>query len=276
MTAEKFEKRVAIERKKPQRKPIGLALKEAHSSLLQIAILTSAVDTLVVYLLGLLVCLLFTLPNWYAVVPAFAYAIIHTRGNLQQVSFAKIEERVPALKERLTTVADNWKDDNPVIDQLNAEVLLMMKEIRTSYFLDFGRLSRELLVMLVVSFIIIGSSAFNVKFLDIGDAVKEIRDFRPGEYDINEELLEYEEGTNLSEILGEKSINELGKQQLDLQLNPLKSDVVIGKIRDPEERSFREVPPREILAQSDSSYQDDIPKQYQKIVKTYFNEITKT
>jgi len=264
-------------KKRPQRKPIGQALKEAHSALLQIALLTSAVDTLVVYLISLLICLFFTLPNWYAVVPAFAYAIIHTKGNLAQVSFQKIEEKFPEFNEQLITVADNWKEDNPVVEQLNLEVLQKMKNIRTSYFLDFGRLSRELIVMLVVSFIIIGSSAFNVKFLDIGETVKELREFRPaGDYDINEELLEYEEGTNLSEILGEKSINELGKQQLDLQLNPLKSDIVIGKVRDPEDRSFREVPPRDILAQSDSSYEDDIPKEYQKIVKTYFKEITKS
>ena len=76
---------------------------------------------------GLLVCLFFTLPNWYAVVPAFAYAIIHTRGNLAQVSFQKIEEKFPEFNEQLITVADNWKDDNPVVEQLNAEVLQKMK-----------------------------------------------------------------------------------------------------------------------------------------------------
>lgn len=256
---------------------MGQALREAHMALLQIALLTSAVDTLVVYLLGLLGCLLFTLPNWYAVIPAFGYAIIHTKGNLDRVSFKSIEEKVPQLKEQLITVADNWKDDNPVVEQLNAEVLQKMKEIRTSYFLDFGRLSRELIVMLVVSFVIIGSAAFNVKFLDLEKTVNDLREFRPGgDYDINEDLLEFEEGTNLSDILGEKSITELGKQQLDLQLNPLKSDVIIGKVRDPEERNFREVPPREIVAQSDASFGDEIPKEYQKIVKTYFKEITKS
>lgn len=131
--------------------------------------------------------------------------------------------------------------------------------------------------MAIVSFVIIGSSAFNVKFLDFNKAIKEIKEFKPfEEYDINQELLEFEESQNLSEILGEKSIAELGRQQLDLEINPIMSDVDIGKVRPPEERSFREVPPPEIRATTDVSFEDNIPKQYQRIVKTYFKEITKS
>ena len=80
----------------------------------------------------------------------------------------------------------------------------------------------------------------------------------------------------LGSILGEESVTELGRQQLDLQINPIMSDVDIGKVRDPEKRSFREVPPPEIRATSDVSYEEDIPKEYQRIVKTYFKEITKS
>ena len=53
------------------------------------------------------------------------------------------------------------------------------------------------------------------------------------------------------------------------------SDVNIGKVNDPTERTFNEVPPPQIKASSDSSFEEDIPKQYQRIVKTYFKEITK-
>ncbi len=258
-------------------KPISLALKEVRKSVFQIVLFNSMIDALVVYILLLLGCTLLTLPAWYALVPAFAYAFIHTYGNLKEVNFSKIEEKVPALKEQLITVADNWKENNEIIEALNQEVLQKMKEIRTSYFLNFGKLSREIAVMAVVSFIIIGSAAFNVDFLDLKETLKELKNFKPfQEYDINEELLEFEESQNLSEILGEKSITELGQQQLDLEINPLMSDVDIGKIRPPEERQFREVAPPEIKATSDVSFEEQIPKQYQRIVKTYFKEITKS
>jgi len=61
-----------------------------------------------------------------------------------------------------------------------------------------------------------------------------------------------------------------------LQINPLKSDVDIGKVYDPEERRVREVPPPDIRATADVSFEEQIPKQYQRIVKTYFKEITKS
>ncbi len=253
------------------------ALREARTAILQIVLLNSFIDALVMFMLLLLACTLLTLPNWYALVGALVYAVVHTHGNLKDVSFAKIEEKVPELSEQLITVADNVKMQNDIIDALNAEVLEKMKSIRTSYFLDFGRLTREVAVMAVISFIIIGSAAFNVEFLDLKSAVQELKDFRPhGPYDINEELLEFEESTNLSEILGEKSITELGQQQLDLQINPINSDVVIGTVNDPESKNFRDVPPREIRAAADVSFEDEIPKQYQRIVKTYFKEITRT
>jgi len=258
-------------------KPIAKALREAKTAILRLVILNSFIDTLVVYMLLLLGCTLLTLPRWYALVPALAYSIIHTYGNFKDVNFARIEDKVPELKEQLITVADNLKMENEIIEDLNKEVLKKMKDIRTSYFVDFGKLTREIAVMAVVSFIIIGSAAFNVQFLDLKATIDEIRDFKPfEEYTINQELLEYEESQNLSDILGEKSITELGQQQLDLQINPLKSDVNIGTVHDPEDRNFREVPPSEIRAAADVSFEEDIPKQYQRIVKTYFKEITRT
>jgi len=258
-------------------KPIGLALKEAKRSILQVVLFSSLMDTLVVFMLLMLVCLLLTLPIGYALILALAYAIVHTRGNLKDVNFASIEEKVPALKEQLITVADNWKEQNEIVEALNQEVLQKMREIRTSSFLGFGKLTREIVVMAVVAFIIISTSAFNVEFLDFKETVKELRAFKPfQEYDVNTDLLEMEESQNLSEILGEKSITELGQKQLDLELNPLLSDVDIGKVNPPEERSFRDVPPPEIKATSDVSFEENIPKQYQRIVKTYFKEITRS
>lgn len=255
-------------------KPIGLALKEAKKSVLQLALFQSAFDTLVMFLLMLLACLLLSLPKWYAFVPTMIYAIIHTAGNLKDVSFSAIEDKYPQLKEQLITVADNWSEQNEIVEALNQEVLQKMKEIRTSSFLNFGKLSREIIVMALVSILIIGLAGFNVKLIDLRDTLKQMRNFNP-EYTVNEELLEYEESQNLDEILGEKNIEELGKQQIDLQINPLMSDVDIGKVNAPEDLSFREVPPTEIRGSSDSSYEEEIPKEYQRMVKKYFKEITR-
>lgn len=258
-------------------KPIARALKEARVAFLQIVLFNSIIDSLVMFLIMVFICLLMALPVWWAVIPGIVYAIVHTRGNLAEIDFKSIEKKYPQLEEQLITVADNLRASNEIIEELNAEVLQKMKEIRTSSFLNFGKLTRELSVMAIISFVIIGMSAFNVQFLDLQQTIVDLKDFRPlKQYDINEELLEFEESQNLSEILGEKKIQELGEQQLNLQLNPVMSDIDIGKIHDPQERQFKEVPPSEIRAITDTSFEEDIPKQYQRIVKTYFKEITKS
>src|SRR3989344_6527958 len=189
---------------KKQVKPIGIALREAKESILHLVLFHSAIDTLVMVLLMLLGCLLLSLPKWYALIPTAVYSIIHTYGNLSDVGFHSIEAKYPQLKEQLITVADNWKEQNEIVDALNQDVLQMMKEIRTSSFLNFGKLGREIVVMAVVSFVIIGLAGFNVKFIDLKDTVKQIRDFSAvDDYKLDNELLQYEESQNLSEILGE-------------------------------------------------------------------------
>lgn len=257
-------------------KPIARALREARKAVLQVVLFNSFIDILVVLVLLLLVCTLFTLPMWWALVATLAYAVVHTYGNVREVSFSKIEEKAPLLKEQLITVADNWQEDNAIVSALNEEVLRKMKHIETSSFLDYGKLTRELTVLAVVSFILIGAAAFNVEFLSAKELVEDLQNLRKGPYEVDEALLEIEESQNLSEILGEEKITELGQQQLDLEIHPLKSDVDIGKVNDPEERNFREVPPPEIRASSDVSFEENIPKEYQRIVKTYFKEITRS
>ena len=100
-------------------KPIVKALREARSAILQIALFNSVIDSLVMYLILALGCVLLALPAWWALVPAFAYALVHTRANLNEIDFKFIEKKFPNLEEQLITVADNVKETNEIIDELN-------------------------------------------------------------------------------------------------------------------------------------------------------------
>ena len=50
----------------------------------------------------------------------------------------------------------------------------------------------------------------------------------------------------------------------------------IGTAKPPKSREFRSSLPEEIRASTDVSFQESIPKGYQRIVKSYFSEIAKT
>lgn len=259
-------------------RPIAQALRELKNTVMEVTVSTCWLDCLIVFMLCMLVLKLVSVGWYWSFIPMIVYSLFHVRRNLRKASsFAYIEEKVPELKEKISTVADNLSRDNPVIAELNHDVLAGMHLIRTSYFFSFSRLTRELLTLVILAFLVTGVSAYGVKFVDFNKVVDEIGDLRvfKGQYDVNEELLEYEE--NLSEdIYGNKSVAILGNEELKLQINPVLSDVDISKIEDPRERTFRSSVPKEISAQTDASFEDSIPKDYQKIVKNYFKDITKT
>lgn len=260
-------------------KPIQQAIREIRLTLLQINILTWILDTLVVFLVSNLAFYLLMLHWTYAFIPTAIYAAVHAYNTRTNVTLRHVEEKVPELKEQLITAADNVDKDYEIVEYLNKDVLKGMKQTMTSYFLSFGKLSRELFLLFIISFLIIGASAYNVRFLDTHKAIQEIKDFagkRTGEYDVNEMLLQYDEGDpDEDNIYGEKSIALLGNEQMLLELNPVKSDADISKVKEPEHRKFRSTIPTEIAASTDASFEESIPQGYQKIVKSYFREISK-
>lgn len=256
-------------------KPIELALNEVKSALKQMVLFNSVMDSLAVFLISVLVFILITLPWYYAFVPFGLYAGLHTYRAFKGIAYKQVEDKVPQLREMLRTAADNVGKENEITNSLHADVVHMMKLVRTSYFLNFGRLTRELLMMGVVAFLIIGVSAYNVRLVSISDLAAKAASFGGfKQYELGAEELILEENAT-DDIYGNKSVAELGSEELNLQINPVLSDVAIGKTKPPEKKEFQEVPPKEIAGTTDTTYQETIPKGYQKIVKSYFREIAK-
>lgn len=260
-------------------KAIIAALKETKSAVTQIAVFTSLIDTLVVFLTSILALILTALPWWPALIIAIAYGSIRTARMVKRYQNpALVEEKVPELSEQLTTVADNLDKENLLVLSLQQDVLHKMRAIKTSYFLSFGRLARELITLTVTAILIITAAAYQVQFLDVKNMLKDLGELGEGPkgpYELAGEGLEFIE--NISEdIYGNKSIAELGADELQLQLTPVLSDIDIGKVKPPEEREFTSTMPTEIKATTDVSFQETIPKGYQRIVKSYFREIAKT
>lgn len=260
-------------------KPIIAALAEVRSAVTQITLFTTLLDTLVVFLICTLALILVVLPWWYALVPTVIYGVLHVvRTVKKHQNLAYVEEKVPELEEQLITVADNTDKENAIVESLQQDVLRGMRAIKTSYFLSFGRLVRELITLAVVSILIITASAHHIAFLDFRETLKDLQNLGKGPqgpYELTGEGLEFVE--NLSEdIYGNKSIAELGNDELQLQLTPVLSDIDIGRTKPPQSREFSSSLPEEIKATTDVSFQESIPKGYQRIVKSYFREIAKT
>jgi hypothetical protein len=260
-------------------KPIIAALNEVRSAVTQITLFTCLLDTLVVFLISALVLILVSLPWWYALFVAVVYGALHVWRNLtRHRNLRYVEEKVPELEEQLITVADTTDRENAIVQSLQQDVLQNMRAVKTSYFLSFGRLTRELITLAVISILIITASAHHIHFLNFDDLLKDLKNLGngpTGPYELGNGSLEFLE--NVSEdIYGNKSIAELGNDELQLQLSPVLSDIDIGKTKPPESKEFTSTMPKEISASTDVSFQESIPKGYQRIVKSYFSEISKT
>lgn len=261
------------------KKQVTSALREIGTALWQLTLFSAVMDCLIVFAISFLALSLLSFP-WYAsLLTLIVYGGVHTYRAVTMLKFNVVEDKVPILRERLSTVADNLNKDNEITASLNDEVLKLMKDVKTSYFLSFGRLTRELAVLAILSFLIIGTSAYNVRLYDYNNALDAIsttvQSFKDYQLQGGQEEI-FQETNDSKDIFGNKSIAKLGTKQLDLQINPSMSDVDITKQGQKRQQDFRDVPPKEISATTEKSYGETIPKGYQKIVKSYFKEITKT
>ena len=249
------------------------ALNELRKTVLSIIVLHKIMDSLVVFMIFVLTFRLVKI-NWlYSFIPFGLYGIIHIFSGIKNTNLEQIEKKVPLLKEQLRTVADNTEKDNEITRSLNEDVIKKMKEIKNSYFIKFGSLTSRVFMLILTSFLIIFVSAQNVFFLDANNFIHKISTGR-GNYAV-EDLLGYHENKSLDDILGNKSVAELGYEKIDLKIDQVQSEVDISKIKDPEDKAFKSTKAKDIGGSQDSSYQESIPKNYQKIVQNYFKEITK-
>lgn len=231
-------------------------------------------DSLVVLLIFVLLFRLIKVFWPYAFIPFGLYLLVHVWSGMKRTTLEHIENKVPSLKEKLRTAADNMDKDNEITRSLAEDVVKAMKEIKSSYFIKFGSLTSRVLMLIITSFILIFASAQNVFFVDAGDIFSKVRSGQGG-YEILEDLLGYQENKSLESIMGNKSIAELGYEKIDLKIDPVESDVDISKIRDPEDKAFKSSSAREIGGSQDESYEEKYSKNYQKIVQNYFKEIAK-
>ncbi len=222
-------------------------------------------------------------------IPFGIYFIWHTRKLLRLLGYADVERRVPQLREALRTAADSLEKENEVVRSLHQEVLDKMKLVQTSAFVGFGKMTRQLVVAALLCFMIISVSALNIHLLDANALLDKAGVLTSGGFKDGLSTLfgkmSNKEGNKMmerevtlldeSELYGNKSVIELGSEELNLELSAEMSGIKIGDVRDAESKKFNDQAPNEIQASTDSAFTEDIPKEYQGIVRDYFKSIPK-
>ena len=73
---------------------------------------------------------------------------------------------------------------------------------------------------------------------------------------------------------GDQSLASLGDEQLEVEIKPSTLELKIGKVNKAEKKDFEEVFPSEITLAPSVTYEENIPKERQEIVKEYFKGIS--
>jgi len=248
---------------------IVAAIAEVRRIVLSMLLVDIYLDSLLVFMLGLLLTTIIGISWWCAALISVVYLVWHARYAFNTFSFGFVEERVPELQEMLRTAADHIHEHNQVIDELFAEVIVKLKSVRTSYFLEFGDLSKQILSVTIIAFAVIAVASFNVRF---GDLKGSFSDGLFGKYKITD--LDPLAKGNEKDLYGDtESLADLGNQQLSLEITPLSSQVDRDKIQDIPPAKFQNMYPDSVGAQVTDTYAEQIPRKYQSIVKTYFKTI---
>lgn len=251
------------------------ALSELRRTVLVVILAQRIVDALVVFSLSFLATVVTAIAWFWAFIPTVLYLLIHMYSGVKEAKLVEVEAKVPEMEMQLRTVADNQNKENSVVKELQDEVLKRMRKVHTSTFVQFGRMGARVFSLILLSMATIFVSASNIQFIDLPKTIEHVRLAGQPQYDINGSLLNLDE--NDSEyIYGNKSVAELGYEELNLQISPVLSEIEIGQVEDPEKKQFVESQGKVGKAQkTGGSYEEsEKVKENYKLVQKYFTRIS--
>ena len=233
------------------------------------AILNATIFFLIVYLLLSLVNL-FPIS---ALIPAIIYFAMRLYANSKKDKRIIVESKYGPLKEKLRTAADNIMEENPVVNELEEEVVQDLKHVGLSSFIQTKRVSYKIFVTIVLSFAIVFATTLNLYIVDLTDFLINVPDLlekidpRRADNTFIGEINESED------IYGDSKLAVLGEKQIDIKIQPVNYEVNIREEGDVEQKQFDEIFPREVNIEQASAFEEKIPEEQQELIKNYFNKL---
>ncbi|MCH8003936.1 MAG: hypothetical protein IH934_04880 [Nanoarchaeota archaeon] len=233
------------------------------------SILNAAIFFLVVYFLLSLVNLFPIL----AIIPTIIYFVMRLYTNSKIDKRKIVESKYGPLKEKLRTAADNVKKENPVVNELEEEVMYDLKQVGLSSFIQTKQVYYKIFATIILSFAIVAATTLDLYIVDLGLFISNlpeiIDNINPRKSD-NVLLGEINES---DDIYGKSKLAILGNQQIDIRITPVNYEVNVREEGDVEQKQFDEIFPKEIAVDQASAFEEKIPEEEQELVKSYFNKL---
>ena len=219
---------------------------EVKLEMIKVVLINTFLDSLMVFFLVYFVISFFNIKFLYALlIPLAATLIFFFVSNIVRVGRLRlkaVEEANPQVKEMLRTAHDNVDNENPMTAALFAELKHKMKSVSTGNMLESKKIITRIISAVVLVFLIIFVSSFNLNLDKIDIPFEKIRFMVPTTDDRGREEGEITDLVfNETDVLyGEASIAKLGNDEIDLNMNPSMSEIDFNEISEAEKEDLRE------------------------------------
>ena len=248
------------------------AVKEINRTLNFITVfdilLNSAIFFLVVYFLLSLVNLF----PMFAIVPVVVYFVLRLAVKSRRDKRKMVESKYEPLKEKLRTAVDNIREENPVVNELEDDVMHDLKHVGLSSFIQTKQVMLKIFSVIILSFAIVFATEMGFYIVDLNEFLSNVPDFLDGisRRADNVMLGEINESQG---IYGKSKLAVLGNEEIDIRIKPTNYEVNVREEGDVEQKQFDEIFPREVAVEQASAFEEKIPEEQQELVKSYFNKL---
>jgi len=226
-------------------KPIKALFNEVKIEMLKVALINTFLDAIMVFFISYLVISFFNIKFLYSLlIPGaitFIFFFVSLVLRINKLKLKNMEDANPQVKEMLRTAHDNMNEDNIMTMALFEELKGKMKTASSGNLLESKKIITRIVSVVVIVFLIISVSAFNINLKKINIPFDKLRFMMPGDKNGHTEGNITDLVFNETEVVyGDASIAKLGSEKIDLNMNPSMSEIDFNKISETENQELRE------------------------------------
>ncbi len=239
------------------------------------------VRSLIIFLVSLLVIATLGLAWWFALFPALLCFIILHHLDSGKNPYKVIESKYPELADKLSAGKDTLDEEHNVFAaDLHQELRRELKNVTITSFIDAERLRKDFLFLTLLALTIVIIAPFNPVLFSLNFDPSDIAALF-GDSELFDGLIrdkgsgggDGSGGAVNEDIFGDKKIAILGDQDLNVRLALGEDSFDFSNLKKPQKFEFKAVYPDEIGATGSSSFEENIPKEQQEIVKNYYKKL---
>lgn len=248
-------------------------IREINRTLNFLIIFETILNTVIFFLVVYFLLSLVNLFPISALIPAVIYFAMRLYANSKKDKRKIVESKYEPLKEKLRTAADNINEDNPVVNELEEEVVHDLKHVGLSSFIQTKKVSYKIFTVIFLSFAIVFATTLDLYIVDLTKFLSNVPDMlenlnlRRADNTLLGEINESED------IYGESKLAVLGEEQITIKIKPVNYEVNVREEGDVEQRQFSGIFPREVNVEQASAFEENIATDQQELVKSYFNNL---